>query len=144
MKKTLIALVLATGIALVAVPADTGVGGMLGDPTGVSVLLENRVALAAAWSIDDYLHLHADLWLVRDPFVEPLNWYLGLGGKVLLLGDRRGRDNDALVLGARVPVGLQWYVAPRLELFAEIAPGMTILPDTGLDVDGGIGLRFHF
>ncbi|MEX2443388.1 MAG: hypothetical protein WD492_07275 [Alkalispirochaeta sp.] len=142
MKKILLLLLLVLVISVGTVAADTGVGVILGDPTGVSVLFGNRVALAAAWSLDSYLHLHADLWLLNRPLVDPLNWYFGVGGKLQVVTDQGSGDD--LRMGARVPFGIQWYVLPELELFAEVAPGVSVVPETDFDVDGGIGLRYHF
>lgn len=145
MKRTLLLLVVIGIVVLAPLSADTGLGVIVGDPTGVSVLLANRIAVAAAWSLDSRLHLHADLWLINRPLVTPLNWYLGAGGKVTLVSGGNGEGNDDSVsVGGRVPIGVQWYVLPRLELFAEIAPGLQIIPETGFDIDGGIGARFHF
>ena len=142
MKRIIALIVLAMVISTATVAADTGVGVILGDPTGVSALFGNRVAVAAAWSLDSYIHLHADLWLLNRPLVDPLAWYFGVGGKMQILGS--DGDSDDLRVGARVPFGIQWYVLPRLELFAEVAPGISVIPETDVDVDGGIGLRFHF
>jgi hypothetical protein len=130
-----LALLLCAAVVL-PVAADVGAGVILGSPTGVSVLIENRVALAAAWNIENRLHLHADVWLLKGQLVDPLDWYVGVGGKVLL--------TDDVIAGARVPLGLQWYVLPELELFAEIVPGMRVIPGTSFDIDGGIGIRYHF
>ncbi len=129
--------VLLTVLILVPATADVGVGVILGSPTGVSALFGNRVAVAAAWNIDNLLHLHADVWLLNRQLVDPVNWYLGVGGKVLLL-------SDDVNLGVRIPVGLQWYALPRLELFAEIVPGMQLFEKTAFDLDAGLGIRFHF
>ena len=129
-------------ISTATVAADTVEWVILGDPTSGSALFGNRVAVAAAWSLDSYLHLHADLWLLNRPLVDPLAWYFGVGGKVQLLGG--DGDGDDPRVGARIPFGIQWYVLPRLELFAEVAPGISVIPETDVDVDGGIGVRFHF
>ncbi|HKK49058.1 MAG TPA: hypothetical protein VJ932_08165 [Alkalispirochaeta sp.] len=142
MKRIIVVLVLAAVIATGSVAADTGVGVILGDPTGISALFGNRVAVAAAWSLNSYVHLHADLWLLNRPLVDPLSWYFGVGGTVQILGNEE--DSDDLRLGARIPFGIQWYVLPRLELFAELAPGISVIPETDADIDGGIGLRYHF
>ena len=137
MKRFLILTVLLTVLILVPATADVGVGVILGSPTGISALFGNRVAVAAAWNIDNLLHLHADVWLINRQLVDPVNWYLGVGGKVLLL-------SDDVNLGVRIPVGLQWYALPRLELFAEIVPGMQLFEKTAFDLDAGLGIRFHF
>jgi hypothetical protein len=142
MKRIIVLILLVVMVSVGTVTADTGAGVILGDPTGISVLFGNRVAAAAAWSLDSYLHLHADLWLLNRPLVDPLNWYFGVGGKLQILGDND--DSDELRAGVRVPFGIQWYVLPRLELFGEIVPGVSVIPETDLDVDGGIGIRYHF
>ncbi|MFO8042154.1 MAG: hypothetical protein R6U25_03030 [Alkalispirochaeta sp.] len=142
MKKILILLILVLVVSVGTVAADTGVGVILGDPTGISALFGNRVAVAAAWSLDSYLHLHADVWLLNRRLVDPLNWYFGVGGKMQVLGNEN--DSDDLRVGMRAPFGLQWYVLPQLELFAELAPGVSVIPETDFDLDGGIGLRYHF
>jgi hypothetical protein len=136
MKTRLIIVLVLFAVVLMPVAADVGAGVILGSPTGVSVLIENRVALAAAWNIENRLHLHADVWIINRPLIDPVDWYLGVGGKVLLVDDVRA--------GVRFPVGLQWYALPNLELFAEIVPGMRLIPGTDFDLDAGLGVRFHF
>lgn len=136
MKSRLILVVLLFCFIVIPVTADIGAGIVLGSPSGVSVLIDNRVAVAAAWNIENRLHLHGDLWLFRQTLSDPLDWYVGVGGKVLLMDDPS--------LGVRIPVGLQWYATPEIELFAEVAPGLRIVPNTVFDIDGGVGVRFHF
>ncbi|MFP4209919.1 MAG: hypothetical protein ACLFR8_01655 [Alkalispirochaeta sp.] len=135
MKRNILLVLLLCLFVVLPVAADVGAGVILGSPTGVSVLIDNRVALAAAWNIENRLHLHADVWLLRRRLADPVDWYVGVGGKVLL--------TDDVIAGGRVPLGLQWYVLPELELFAEIAPGMRVIPGTSFDIDGGIGIRYH-
>lgn len=141
MKKIIVVLLLVLVVSVGTVTADTGVGVILGDPTGISALFGNRVAVAAAWGLDSYLHLHADVWLLNRRLVDPLDWYFGVGGKVQVLGN--DNDSDDLRLGMRAPFGLQWYLLPELEFFAEIVPVLEI-PDPDFDIDGGIGIRYHF
>lgn len=100
-------------------------------------LVGNRVALAAAWNIDNRLHLHGDIWVVNRRLVDPVDWYVGVGGKVLLL-------SEDVKAGVRVPVGIQWFALQQLELFAEIVPGLQIIDKTAFGLDAGIGVRYHF
>lgn len=140
MKRTLLILSFFVTVGIVPVAGDIGVGAILGSPTGISALLNNKVALAAAWNIpSERVHLHADVWLIRQRLVDPVDWYLGAGGKVQFASG----NSDDIRAGFRVPVGLQWYALPRLELFGEIVPGMRLIPSTGFDLDGGVGIRFH-
>lgn len=132
----LIGAMLLSALSPVAAQSENDIGAdvILGSPTGVGVLVNNRVALAAAWNIENYLHLHADVWLVKQPVVDLIRWYFGIGGKTLLI------DNASAVV--RFPSGLQWYTLSSLELFLEVVPGMQVIPDTDFDFDAGI--RFHF
>ncbi|MFA7568040.1 MAG: hypothetical protein WCY01_13520 [Alkalispirochaeta sp.] len=137
MKTRIVLVVVLFVVVLAPAAADVGAGVILGSPTGVSVLVDNRVALAAAWNINNRLHLHADVWLLNRTLADPIDWYLGVGGKVLLL-------SDDVYVGARLPLGLQWYVLPNLELFGEVVPGLQVVPSTGFDIDAGLGIRIHF
>jgi hypothetical protein len=140
MKRILMILSFFATVGVFPVAADVGVGVILGSPTGISALFGNRVAVAAAWNIpSERVHLHADVWLLRQRLVDPVDWYLGAGGKVQFASG----NSDDVRAGVRIPLGLQWYALPRLELFAEIVPGMQLIPSTGFDLDGGVGIRFH-
>ncbi|MFW6250676.1 MAG: hypothetical protein ACOC47_06170 [Alkalispirochaetaceae bacterium] len=146
MKRLLIIAIILLAFLPLTLSADTGVGIILGDPTGFSILLEDRLAFGVAWDVDDYLHIHGDVWLARGYVADPLGWYFGLGGKVQFFDVNAAGDgpDDGVGVGLRLPVGLQWYFLPNWELFGEIVPGVGIVPDTVFDVDGGVGVRFHF
>ena len=139
--------ILATTVLLAtAAPPTVGAGVaagiILGHPTGLSFLFGERVALGAAWSIYNRLHLHGDLWLVTDELVEPVDWFLGMGAKLRI--DALDDDADRVSIGARIPVGVRSFVIEQLELFLEIAPGMQMFPETEPDIDAGVGIRYHF
>ncbi|TVR68589.1 MAG: hypothetical protein EA427_10030 [Spirochaetaceae bacterium] len=141
MKRTITLFLCILAFNTVHVAADVGVGIILGSPTGLSALFGNRVALAAAWDLQsERMHVHGDVWLLRQRLVDPVDWYLGVGGKAQI---KSGNGDDVRV-GVRVPLGVQWYAFPRLELFGEIVPGMRLVPSTSFDLDAGIGIRFHF
>lgn len=121
--------------------ARTGIGIIVGEPTGISIRVGNFPILGIAWSVvDNYFHVHCDYWLANKKMDRSLYGYYGLGVK--LTGNEKGAADD-VQLGARVPFGLRYYVAPRVELFAEVVPGMRVIPDTDFDIDGGIGVRFY-
>jgi hypothetical protein len=147
---SLLAVVVSTPLA-----ADVGLGVILGDPTGISALFDNRIAAAVAWDVSNYLHLHGDVWLIRRLLAEPVDWYLGVGGKVKFFNEGTAGEGppweaeeddppDGVGVGIRVPLGIQWYALPELELFGEIVPGISLFPSTGFDMDLGIGVRYHF
>jgi hypothetical protein len=72
-----------------------------------------------------------------------LDWHFGPGGRMWLGNDGRGNN---VSLAARMPVGLDLtFEKPEfLEVFVEIAPALYIVPDTSLEVEGFLGLRFYF
>jgi hypothetical protein len=127
-----------------------GVGVIVGEPTGLSLKFGDFPVLGISWSLDKHLYIHADAWILNRPLKGKLNWYFGLGGKVLIFDDesdikKEVKDEDSDVgLGARVPFGLQYYFIPELELFGEVVPGLLLFPATDFDIDFGIGLRYHF
>lgn len=119
-----------------------GLGMMLGEPTGISAVSwlggGNALDLVAAWSFsgESSIYFHADYQF--HGFVErPLTAFVGVGGALFL------RENPAI--GLRVPLGLTFiFQEVPLDLFFEVAPGMTLIPDTDPFVGGGVGFRFYF
>ncbi len=120
--------------------AWTGIGIIVGEPTGISFRINNFPVLGIAWSVfDNYFHFHCDYWLANSKLDRSLYGYYGLGVK--LTGNEKGAGDD-LQLGVRVPLGLRYNLTRRVELFAEVVPGMRVISDTEFDIDGGIGIRF--
>jgi hypothetical protein len=132
-----------------------GAGFMVGDPTGVTgkFWLDDARALdfAAGWSLgeNDAIHFSADhLWHRFDlltPNQGSVALYAGIGARVALRDDEgKNQDHDD-TFGLRVPLGIAYFTERMpLEIFAELAPVMELIPDTDLDVDLGIGLRYYF
>ena len=119
-------------------------GFIVGEPTGISAKqnLGNNKAIdaAAAWSLSGKggLSLHSDyLWFRNDVFKVKkgkLPLYYGLGARV--------RFQDKSQVGARFPVGLQYFFKDeRFTVFAEIAPILDLLPDTAVTLNAAIGFR---
>ena len=149
MKKVVIVVLLVVLLGGAAA-AQTSVGVIAGEPTGLSVrqVLGGiaSVDLAVAWSLvprgadaQGSLYLHLDY----QQYFEQINveavqllFFVGVGPKLYI--------GDVLSIGARVPVGL-FYNFPDLplETFLEIAPGLNLIPTTELDVMGAIGLRYQ-
>lgn len=115
--------------------ADTGIGLIVGEPTGLSLKINNFPVIGVAWSFDDYFQFHIDYWLKTGRLERSLHWYFGLGAKLRVNGDAK--------LGARVPVGLYYYIAKDWELFGELVPGLLLVDETKFEIGGGIGLRYH-
>lgn len=133
-----------------------GLGIILGDPTGftfkarftrehaiqlhVGFGIGGRYDRSTASFVFDYAYHFAD----AIPPIERAGWlvpYLGVGAK---LGVRES-SSDSVRVGIRVPGGLSFFTrgAP-VEIFAEIAIGMHVVPGTSALIDGGLGARWHF
>lgn len=128
-------------------------GIIVGHPTGISAKLwlgpNSAVDGALAWSFPgERFHLHADylhhFFDVFDVAPDRLPIYFGVGGNLRIRGDAPG-DADALRSGLRVPVGVSFLSSELpLDAFAEIVPGMRLIPSTEFELWGGIGARYRF
>jgi hypothetical protein len=154
MKVALLALVLCAGIAA-AEGSGTGIGFILGEPTGLSVKQWSgpnfAVDGAAASSVlgnHRALHLHADLlWhsYIFPVTVGELPLYYGIGARVKLAGNNNELVDDDLRLGVRIPVGIEYlFDGAPLGAFLEAVPIVDLMPATGFNYNGAIGLRYYF
>ncbi len=126
---------------------DLGLGIIIGEPTGISFKYwtENTRALdgGLAWSFsgNDRFHIHGDyLFHSMSAFeIDAMMFdvYYGAGLRILF-------DDDTKV-GIRVPLGAAWASRKSpLDIFFEIVPIMDVMPDTRLDINAGIGVRYYF
>lgn len=132
--------------------ADVGLGLFVGEPTGLDLKLglspKSGLDVLLGWSTfrdghADYAHL---TYLVTpvvgrgDSVLVPLR--LGIG---VALFDDGVRFGDRINAAVRVPlqVGLRFRSVP-LEIYGEVALALIFVRDTGLDTQGGVGLRFYF
>jgi hypothetical protein len=126
---------------------EFGLGAIIGEPTGINGKIwsgdYSAVDFAMAWSLDDddAFNFHAG-YLVHDYGVfnvtrGRLPLYYGIGGRVLNASDTH--------LGLRGVLGLNYLFARSpVDLFFEIAPVLDIVPETEMDLEGGVGMRFYF
>ncbi len=131
---------------------STGLGIMVGEPTGFNgkVWWDDVIAFdgGIAWSFADEaeLSVHGDaLWHNNEVLMDAfgitrdvtLPLYVGIGGRL--------KAGDETRIGVRFVVGasLIFEHAP-FDLFFEIAPIMDILPKTELRAHTVIGTRFWF
>lgn len=127
-----------------------GLGVIAGEPTGPCFKLwtSQRTAIdgAVAWSFakNARIHLHADylfhVYDLIDVETGRLPFYYGIGGRIRFAdGDRD--DN----IGVRIPVGLAYQVENvPLDVFFEIVPILDLAPDTDLDFNAALGVRYFF
>src|SRR5665647_3102242 len=121
----------------------TGVGFMLGNPTGLNAKhwLNSSQAVDGAigfslgrttnFSIhSDYLFHKAGAFYFND--VHPLDLYYGLGGRM--------EFDDQMDLGLRVPIGLVHQLDnDSADIFAEVAPILDFIGRNGVEVHLAIG-----
>jgi hypothetical protein len=130
-------------VLLAAVPAasaQVGIGGLIGDPTGLTVKLGGgRGGVAIDVGLDGPLFVQAH-YLVREQRLR------GAGADVRFLFGPGGFFQDTepeATLGVSALLGLSWYVTPDFELFGQVTPGISLTPDTEGDVGAAAGLRFY-
>ncbi|MNL08273.1 hypothetical protein D3C87_1289880 [compost metagenome] len=80
---------------------------------------------------------------------RPVNWYFGLGARMIDHDHDKHHDNseheDGTYLGVRAPIGLRMnFDTVRVEIFTEVSLAMDVTPETDADVDFGIGARYYF
>jgi hypothetical protein len=139
----------------VLIPNQFGAGIILGAPTGLSFKYwqyrRSAFDFAVAWNFsDDYFHIHGD-YLIHFPFdveevaKDALYWYFGGGVRIRVKGERESGDESSNNLGIRGVMGLD-YIHPEVpvDFFIELAPVMEIISSTGLELEGGIGVRYNF
>ncbi|KYG69918.1 hypothetical protein AZI85_15960 [Bdellovibrio bacteriovorus] len=152
--KFFILLVLLTTFLTFKAYADSAVGVVIGDPTGVSgrLGLDGKHSLegALAYSSGHYdgLHIHATyLWDRARTFAVqrggPIETYYGLG--VRLINFNKGEHDGELAIGPRAPLGLLYNIDnPDIEIFGEVSLAVDLMPETNVDLDLGIGVRLRF
>ena len=127
-----------------------GLGVIIGEPTGLSLKSwmssSTALDLAAAWSFGDYdaFQIHLDYVFHHPRLVEAnFPFYYGFGGR-LKLKDTNDDESDAHI-GVRFPLGLVYLFrdAP-LDFFIEVVPILDLAPETDVNLNAAVGMRFYF
>lgn len=152
--KTRILLLIAfVAVLFVAAPeasqAQVAVGIAGGDPTGLSLVIEDRLSLLIGWSLDRHVSIFLDVWLWRQLLPSDVRWYLGAGGVAEVYNDdsnrgyemERDQADPSVGLGIRVPVGIRYSLRDRLELMSEVSGNIIFFPQFTLDGHAYLGLR---
>ena len=146
--------VTASALAASGSVSGIGIGIIAGDPTGISLKqwLNDKTAVDAGigWTFsgEDSFHLHADYLIHNFEILEngkmkgSLPIYYGIGGRYRYEEDDGGGDS---VFGVRVPVGIS-YIFPEapVDIFFEVVPVLDLFPDTELEINAGVGVRYYF
>lgn len=152
MNKLIILLVFFAGFSLSqtlhAQDRTFGLGGMVGDPTGVSAKIwfseDNAIAGGLSFGLADEISF---FWLTADfLFHRPfdINWeagslhsYYGPG-----LSYYSGSRNDEISIRAPLGLGFNFTEVP-VEIFFEVVPYIDIDPEFFFSFMGGAGFRFY-
>ena len=134
----------------------------MGEPTALTAKVWTRkneaFDAAIGYDFNDFFLLYADyLWHFPEWFAKAsirsgtLQPYLGVGGILWFdTASNRARptyftNNGSVGFGVRGPVGIEWLPGkPPLGLFAEIVPGVGIVPGVFAFIEGGVGARYYF
>ena len=103
-----------------------------------------------SYRCDDLNHdisVHAD-YLYQENIVNMTNrldWYAGLGGRVIMSAYGNNNLSHDVVVIARVPVGIAaTFRRPDfLEAYLEVVPGIAVFP-LDFNIDFGLGVRAYF
>ena len=139
---------------------DFALGGILGEPIGITSKYwldrEHAVDGLFGYSFSDFIILQGDyLWELGSDFLEPgsftrrTGFYVGIGGGFRFSTkdeiQRRKDDVSAVEIFLRVPGGLEWRpVDTLLGFYAELAPGLKVIPGLAFLFQAGIGARYYF
>jgi hypothetical protein len=150
-------------LSVAAAPAQAfrfALGGMIGDPTTLTAQLpmgpRNVLDVHVGWDLGvGFLSMANWNWQFPGAFAggRGAQWlaqlvpYVGIGGGFYVISDRiarRGLDNTFYIFG-RVPLGISWPIPDSpVEVFVELAPGVSFFPDVDDAFTAGIGARFRF
>ncbi len=122
-----------------------GLGGQVGDPTGVSVRIGSTgsaVDIAAGWNISNdriFAQLHYvpnQIGLGASPAVR---LFYGPG----VFASASGGNNSQGRFGASFNTGLSVWTGP-LEFYGQLTPRLQLVDATDFQLGGAVGLRYYF
>ena len=124
-----------------------GIGGQLGDPTGLALKFQSGARtfdLAAGWDLDDYLFVQGHLLLREARLQGTASDFTYFYGPGLFLGVRDGNNNrdGSTAFGASFNIGLAYYTG-QIEIFGQVTPRLRLIDNTDFDIGGALGIRFY-
>ncbi len=141
-----------TAISHANQPGHFGLGGILGEPTGLSAkyTIDRQFAVQGALGLS---LVEKGIWLSTD-FLIHIHNVFGDGGKLplyvgggLIIQDRGGAGKDKsreASLGIRGLVGIEYLAQDRISIFGEASAQPFILPSIGFGISIAAGARYWF
>lgn len=132
---------LALTLPATAQPGGFGIGGQIGEPTGLAIKVRTPVSTfdaAAEWDFDDYVFVQGHLILVEQRLPLPrtaVNYFYGPG---LFIGGHSGEDT---AFGLSGNAGVSYY-SGQVEFFGQATPRLRLTPDSQLNLGIAFGIRF--
>jgi hypothetical protein len=143
-----LALLAALLLAAPHAQAQVGLGGQVGDPTGLTLRIGSTgsaVDLAAGWNLSNDSFFAQVHWVPSQiPLGGPrpaLRLFYGPGVFVGVDGNRN-RDNRT-AFGGSFNVGLGIWTGP-VEIFGQLTPRLQLIESTDFNLGGAVGLRYYF
>lgn len=118
--------------------SQLSVGAQVGRPTALTIRTpaQGPVSWTGALAFDDgAAYVTVNRQYERPLQASPLNYYLAPGA---YLGSAR---NDDLALGGNLNLGVNFY-QERFEIFLQVTPAISVLPETDVWLGAAIGARF--
>jgi len=127
-----------------------GLGIIIGEPTGLNFITHldanKYLSIAVGWS-PDALNSHFDLNIKYSLKEKGLYWYWGAGAlfKSVKKTYPHKESKQEFNMGLRIPFGLEYILQDiKLAFFAELVPGLNLIPASDFLFDGAIGIRYYF
>lgn len=126
---------------------DVGVGIQFGSPSGLTVKVYTPSAMSfdllAAWDLDDFVFLNVHgLYERHLGDSEQAHVFFG-PGVFVGIRDRGNNFDSESVIGVSGRVGLG-FIIEKVEIYGQVTPRLSIVPDSNTDMGGGIGFRYYF
>jgi len=126
-----------------------GVGVVVGEPTGISVKAwvgkYRAICGAAGWSLTEekHFHIYGDYIFHNFELIKlekgKLPIYYGFGGRI------KAKEGSNTEIGVRIPLGMDYFIPNTpLDIFFELVPTLDVIPETDVDINFGLGIRFFF
>ena len=128
-----------------------GLGGQIGEPSGITLKIHNEDAASydflVAWDLDDFFFLNAHALFSNDIPAEnleqELEWFIGPGAFLGILDQPAPEDDDGQI-GISGRIGLNFVIERQFEIYGQVTPRISLIPDTDGDIGGGVGFRYYF